>query len=41
MTEPESPAGQALIDSAARLAAQVSIASYETTVGAPEEVALP
>ena len=41
MTEPESPAGQALIDSAARLAAQVSIASYETTVEAPEEVALP
>ena len=41
MTAPESPAGQALIDSAARLAAQGSIASYETTVGAPEEVALP
>ena len=35
MSEPESPAGQALIDAAARLAAQVSIASYESTVGAP------
>ncbi|HJO39471.1 MAG: Mrp/NBP35 family ATP-binding protein [Vicinamibacterales bacterium] len=33
--EPQSPAGRALIDAAARLAAQVSIASYETAVGAP------
>ena len=33
--EPESPAGRALIDAAARLAAQVSIASYALPVAAP------
>ena len=32
VAEPECPAGQSLIDAATRLAAQVSIASYETSV---------
>ena len=35
VAEPECPAAQSLIDAAARLAAQVSIASYETSVDAP------
>jgi len=35
MTEPECSAGQSLINAAARLAAQISIASYETSVGVP------
>ena len=35
VAEPECPAGQSLIGAATRLAAQVSIASYETSVSAP------
>ena len=35
VAEPECPAAQSLIDAAARLAAQVSIASYETSVDVP------
>ena len=35
VSEPECPAAQSLIDAAARLAAQVSIASYVTSVDAP------
>jgi len=35
VAEPECPAGQMLIGAATRLAAQVSIASYETSVSVP------